>query len=212
MVFRSIHISALPLVAVLALGSTLWAQSAEVTATDALVPAAHILTIKFKGKIGPLLSGSDPLGLDGLSGTVTIKANESLSPTKHTANSATYMLPAGAISVVAGSNRFKTTQPSKMVINLLNTADTLTLDIAGPDGLQVTSTTFLKAGSWTTAVLKHPAVFTPSPQKLTAAKTASGPGCKIQYIIEGTTSVLGFAGTGSNSATAEPMFSEGLSQ
>ena len=71
-----------------------------------------------------------------------------------------------------------------MVINLTSTADTLTFIIAGKvDGvsLMVTDTSYLKAGSWTTAVLKHPGVFSPSPQKLTAAKTAGGPGSKIKY-------------------------------
>lgn len=199
MVSKGIQTSVLLLAAVLALGSTISAQSTEVTATDVLAPAAT-LTITLKGKIGPILSGTDPLGLNGLSGTVTIMAKESLSPTKHTATSATYKLPAGAITVTAGSNKFKTTAPSTMIINLLSTADTLTLVVAVQDvfTVQVTDTTFLKAGSWTTAVLKHPTVFKPSPQKLTSAKSASGPGCKIKYVVEGSTSVLGFAGTGSN--------------
>jgi hypothetical protein len=196
------------IVAFLVPGCTAWAQSIEVGAVN---PATHTLTITVKGTIGPILSGSDPLGLDGKSGTVKILARESLTPTKHAATSATYTLPPGAITVMAGSNKFSTKSPSKMVINLTSTADTLTLIIAGQVNgvsLMVTDSNFLKAGSWTTAVLKHPGVFSPSPQKLTAAKTAGGPGCKIKYTVFGNTSVLGFSGTALNSATVDPVLPE----
>jgi hypothetical protein len=196
------------IVAFLVLGCTTWAQSIEIGAVN---PVTHTLTITVKGMIGPILSGSDPLTLDGKSGTVKILASESLTPTKRTATSATYTLPAGAITVTAGTNKFTTKSPSKMVINLTSTADTLTLIIAGQVNgvsVMVTDTTFLKAGSWTTAVLKHPGVFAPSPQKLTAAKTAGGPGCKIKYTVFGITSVLGFKGTASNSATVDPLLPE----
>jgi hypothetical protein len=196
------------IVAFLVLGCTTRAQSIEIGAAN---PVTHTLTITVKGTIGPILSGSDPLTLDGKSGTVKILASESLKPTKHTATSATYTLPAGAITVTAGTKKFQTKSPSKMVINLTSTADTLTLIIAGQvDGVSVmvTDTTFLKAGSWTTAVLKHPGVFAPSPQKLTAAKTAGGPGCKIKYTVFGNASILGFNGTASNSATVDPVLPE----
>ena len=196
------------IVAVLVPGCTAWAQSIKVGGVN---PATHTLTITVKGTIAPILSGSDPLRFDGQSGTVKILASESLTPTKHTATSATYTLPPGAITVTAGSNKFSTKSPSKMVINLTSTADTLTLIIAGQVNgvsLMVTDTNFLKAGSWTTAVLKHPGVFSPSPQKLTAAKTAGGPGCKVKYTVFGNTSVLGFSGTALNSATVDPVLPE----
>jgi hypothetical protein len=199
MLSRVVRTFALVLVAVLSLSSAIWAQSIAVTTLN---PATQTLTITLKGMIGPILSGSDPLGLNGLSGTVTIMAKESLSPIKHTSTSATYRLPAGAIKVTAGSNHFATKSPSKMIINLLSSADTMTLQVAGPDGLQVVDTTYLQAGSWSSAVLKHPTVFTPSPQKLTSAKTANGPGCKIKYTIFSETTVLGFSGTGSNKSGA----------
>ena len=206
MLSKSRHKFAWVFAAVIVLGCAVWAQTAEID--TAVVPATHTLTITVKGTIGPLLSGSDPLGLDGKNGTVKIMASESLNPTKHTATSATYTLPAGAITVTAGSTKFSTKSPSKMVINLGSTADTFTLIIAGKvEGfsVMVTDANYLKAGSWTTAVLKHPTTFAPSPQKLTAAKTATGPGCKVKYTVDGDTSVLGFSGTASNSATADPV-------
>jgi hypothetical protein len=204
---RIVHTSALMLAILLMPGSTIWAQSIEITSADPslVVPATHTLTITIKGTLGPILSGGDPLGLNGQSGKITVMASESLSPTKHTATSATYTLPAGAITVVAGTNHFTTTSPSKMTVSLLSTADTLTLVVAGPEGLMATDTTYLKAGSWTNAVLKHPTVFKHTPQKLTSAKTAGGPGCKLKYTILGSTTVLGFHGTGSDSATADPV-------
>jgi len=189
-------------VAVVVLGCAVWAQSVEISAVS---PATHTLTITIKGTIEPILSGSDPLGLDGKSGVVTLMASESLSPTSHTSTSATYKLPAGAITVTAGGKKFTTKSPSKMIIKLTSTADTLTLILTGPDSAVVTDTTYLKANSWTTAVLKHPGVFSPSPQKLTSATTASGPGCKVKYTVFGSTTVLGFHGTGSSSATVDPV-------
>jgi len=189
-------------VAVVVLGCAVWAQSVEISAVS---PATHTLTITIKGTIEPILSGSDPLGLDGKSGVVTLMASESLSPTSHTSTSATYKLPAGAITVTAGGKKFTTKSPSKMIINLMSTADTLTLILKGPESAVVTDTTYLRTGSWTTAVLKHPGVFSPSPQKLTSATTASGPGCKVKYTVFGSTTVLGFHGTGSSSATVDPV-------
>jgi hypothetical protein len=199
---KVVRTSVLILVAVVVLGCAVWAQSIEIAAAA----PTTTLTISIKGTIGPVLSGSDPLGLDGKSGTVTVLASESLSPTKHTATSATYTLPPGAIKVTAGSNKFTTKSPSKMIINLTSTADILTLIVTDTkNGLLVTDTTFLKAGSWTTAVLKHPGVFKPSPQTLKSATTAGGRGCKVKYTIFGSTTVLGFHGTGSNTAAADPV-------
>jgi hypothetical protein len=202
MLAKMLRRSALVLVSVVVLGGAVWAQSMVITAVS---PATHTLTITLKGTIEPILSGSDPLGLDGKSGTIMIMASESLSPTKHTATSATYTLPAGAVTVTAGGKKFTTKSPSKMTIHLMSTADTLTLILNGPDSAVVTDTTFLKTGSWTTAVLKHPGVFTPSPQTLKTATTAGGPGCKVKYTVFGSTTVLGFHGTGSSSATVDPV-------
>jgi hypothetical protein len=198
------HTSALILVAVLVLGCSLWAQSIE----EAVIPSTKTLTITLQGTIEPILSGTDPLGLDGQSGKLTMMASESLSPTKHTSTSATYTLPAGAITVVAGTNKFTTTSPSKMTIKLTSTADTLTLVASGPEGLMLTDTTYLKAGSWTNAVLKHPTPFAPSPQKVKSARTSGGPGCKVKYTVIGTTTVLGFHGTASNKDAVDPVLSD----
>ncbi len=202
MLSKVVRRSALVLVTVVVLGCAVSAQSVDISAVN---PATHTLTISIKGTVGPILSGSDPLGLDGKSGKVTVLASESLSPKSHTATSATYSLPAGAVTVTAGGKKFTTKSPSKMVINLTSTADTLTLIVSGPDGSVVTDTTFLKTGSWTAAVLKHPGVFKPSPQTLKSATTAGGPGCKLKYMLFGSTTVLGFHGTGASSSTVDPV-------
>ena len=196
----------LTLTAVFALASRLPAQSTDSNGYGH--PPAKTLSIVVKGTLGPVLSGSDPLGLNGESGKVAIKASESLSPTKHTSNSATYKLPAGAITLTFGSEKYKTTSASTMTVTLTSTADTLTVSATGPDGAQVTSLAYLKTGSWTNAVLKHPTTFTPSPQKLTAAKSDNGPGSKVSYTIFGSKTVLGLSGTASSSDPAPEVFSE----
>ena len=74
---------------------------------------------------------------------------------------------------------------------------TSTVSVSGIDGTVVGS--HLAKASFTTAVLKHPQRFKPSPQNLTSATTASGPGSKIKYTVPllGST-VLGLTGKASN--------------
>ena len=73
MLFEKTRKSTLVLLAALMLGGAVWAQTMDVATT--VVPATHTLTINIKGTIGPILSGSDPLGFDGKSGTVTVLAS-----------------------------------------------------------------------------------------------------------------------------------------
>lgn len=188
--------------AVLLLVPGLWAQSIA----SHRAPSGRTLTITIMGTLGPVLSGSDPLGANGQGGTLTVQASESLSPTKHTSNSATYTLPAGAMTITVGSNKFKTKSKSTMVVKLTNSADILTLIAKGSiDGVdfQITGTAYLQPHSWTNSVLKHPTTFSPSPQNLTAAKKFNGPGSKVSYKIFGSTTVLGLSGTASNSDSAD---------
>ncbi|MGA8442406.1 MAG: hypothetical protein WB762_16300 [Candidatus Sulfotelmatobacter sp.] len=192
-------------VAVFALGYTCWAQSPDDAAVSLGDATTHTLTITIKGTIGPILSGSDPLALDGKAGSIKLVASESLSPSKHTSTSATYSLPAGAIVATGGKRTLATKTPSTMSISLTKAADILTLIFAGPDGLVVTDTGFFEPDSWTTAVLKHPGVFQPTPQDLKSATKAGGSGCQVKYTIKGSTTVLGFTGTASNSDPADPV-------
>jgi hypothetical protein len=204
MLSRIVRASALFLVALVVLGRVTWAQS---TADATVSQPTETLTITISGTLGPILAGSDPIGADGQSGTVTILASESLSPTKHTKTSATYTLPAGAITANVGGTVFTSNAPAKMTIKLAKKADTLTLIFASSvEGFSftITDTTALAPGSWTTAVLENPGVFTPSPQTLTAAKSATGAGSKFQYTFEGTATVLGVDGTASSSADVDP--------
>jgi hypothetical protein len=207
--------SALALFAVFALGCGTWAQSSDHNNEDTIVNSTtRTLETTIKFTLGPVLSGADPGGGDGKSGKVTILASESLSPTNHARSSATYTLPAGAITVNAEGRTFTTTHPSKMTIKLGSMADILTLifttNVRGAV-VTLTSTTFLESGSWTAAVLKHPEVFKRSPQKLTAAESATEPGSKVQYVYDGKT-VLGLSGSASNADTEDPVLPDDLDQ
>jgi len=189
---------------VLLVASGVWAQP-----TARREPDAKTLTITIMGTLGPVLSGSDPIGANGKHGTLAVKASESLSPTKHTSNSATYTLPAGAMTITVGSYKFTTKSPSTMMVKLTNSADILTLVAKGSiDGVdfQVTGTAYLQSNSWTNKVLKHPTTFSPSPQTLTAAKKANGPGSKVEYTAQGFGStILGLSGSASNSDSADDL-------
>jgi hypothetical protein len=166
-------------------------------------PPPTTLSIVIDGTAGPILQGSDPLGLNGQSATLTVLACESLKPTKHTNTSATYKIPAGAITVTFDGNTYQTTSPSKMTVKLGAKADTLTLVSAvTQDGVTVmiTDTTSLAAGSWTNAVLQHPLPFAPTPQ------TIASPASKLKYsaLPLGTT-VVGISGTAADSDAPDPV-------
>lgn len=204
MVSKTVRTCVLVLVAVLVGICTIWAQSTD----GAALNPAHTLTISIHGTLGPILAGSDPAGLDGKNGSLSVLASESLKPVQHTENSATYQLPAGAITVKADGINYSSKSPSKMIITLAGKADILALVLAisveGQD-VVITDTTYLAKGSWTRTVLKHPTVFLPSPQKLTSAKTADGPGCKLKYTVDESATVLGFSGSASSRSSADPV-------
>lgn len=192
MSYKALRRYLLAITAILAIGASTLASAADLTG---ITPSAKTLTITINGTLGPVLSGSDPLGLNGQNGMLTLMASEKLSPKKHTSNSATYILPAGAVVVTVGNNQFQTSSPSTLVITLGSSADVLTLSAPGPDGLKVVGTADLKSGSWGNAILKHPGLFKPSPQDLAPAKNSNGPGSKVKYTIFGSSTVLGLKGT-----------------
>lgn len=186
--------SAWALAAVLASNGATWAQSDE-----SPVANAGILTIVLDGTLGPVLSGSDPAGLNGQSATVTVTAKESLTTYKTNADSASYHLPAGAITVDVNGTDYTSTKRSNMTIKLTGKADLLTFKSSlNIDGYTVTvvDTSSLQTGSWTNAVLQHPALFSPSPQNL------SSPSSKFQYTVFGERTVLGVTGAISDSDAA----------
>jgi hypothetical protein len=163
---------------------------------------AASITYTINGTLGPVLSGSDPLGANGKSGVLTATASTTLVPTSKTSTTATYTLPAGAITVVIGGTSYGTTGTSTLKY---------TFPAAGPDNMVITTkisigglsgtvvgTASLAKGSFTGAVTKHPRKFTPSPQTLTAATKAGGPGSQIKYTSILGSTVLGLNGTASN--------------
>jgi len=162
---------------------------------------AATITYTIKGTIGPVLAGSDYLSANGKSGTLTAKANTLAVPTSHTATSATYKLPAGAITVVIGGTSYQTGASTLKYTFPAAGPDTMVITTAISDnGLNgtVVGTASLAKGSFTSAVIKHPQKFKPSPQALTAATTASGPGSKVKYSSVLGTCVLGLKGSASN--------------
>jgi len=166
------------------------------------------LTMAIQGTLGPLLSGPDPKGINGKTGNLTIKISESATPVSTTSDSATYLVPAGGITEVIGTNSFTTTAPGKMKIRLTSSADILTVSFHSKGDTITTMWVFLAPGSWNTAVLINPLPFSPSPQTLTAATTAGGPGTKVKYRYRGTVTFLGLNGSASNSAAAVPDIEE----
>jgi len=181
--------------AVLVATGATWAQ-----AQDGGHAPAKALTIILDGTLGPVLSGSDPAGLDGDSATVTVTASEALKPYRSTAKSASYHIPAGDVIVDVDGTEYKSTSRSSMTVKLGSKADLLsfkaTLKIDGFT-VNVSDVSSLQTGSWTKSVLQHPAPFSPSPQDLTE------PSSTFTYIVFGETTVLGVTATASSSDTAD---------
>jgi hypothetical protein len=162
---------------------------------------AASITYTISGTLGPILSGSDPLKANGESGVLTAVASTKLTPTKKTKTSATYTLPAGAITVNIDGTNYGTTGTSTLELTFPAAGpDTMvfsaTLSVDGFSG-SVVGTASLAKGSFTKAALKHPTSFSPSSQTLTPATTAKGKGSKVEYdvAILGGSSTLGVSGT-----------------
>ena len=157
--------------------------------------SANSFTITLAGTLGPVLSGSDPAGLDGQSATVAVTVKSTLNPYRTRANSADYHIAPGDVTVTVNNTKYTSTSRSAMIVKLGSTADLLsfkaTLTI---DGFRVTvlDTSTLQSGSWTTAALQHPQLFSPSPQNLTE------PASTFTYTVLGGTTALGVTGTASN--------------
>ena len=154
------------------------------------------------GTLGPVLSGSDPLGANGQSGTLTATISSAATPKSTTSTSATYSVPQGAVKVVIGGTTYTTSGPATIVYDFPSTSNskiviTATVKVLGISG-NVTGTAQLAKGSFTSAVKTHPTKFKPSPQTLTPATKAGGPGSQVSYKALGSTTVLGLSGSASN--------------
>jgi hypothetical protein len=191
MAFHIIRASALIAGSILVTSGMAGAQSG-----DRALPPAATLTIVLDGTLGPVLSGSDPAGLNGDSATITIKASESLTPFKVTAKSASYHIPAKDIVLSVNGNNYSPSSRYNLVINLGKTANTMTFSGKAKLGFvstNVSEVSTLAAGSWSKTVRQHLVAFSPSPQTLTE------PNSQFTYSFEGQDTVLGVTGTAANS-------------
>jgi len=154
---------------------------------------AQNLTITLNGTLGPIQSGSDPLGANGATATATFTVSTTANPISSTATSATYRLPAGAVTATLSNGiSFTSTAAWKMKVTLAATHDRLVCSGPGPLGTTVSATSYMRHNSWTNGVLTHPTAFTPTPQNLRPPRST------LKYTLAGSSTVLGFTGTISN--------------
>lgn len=160
-----------------------------------LLPAATTtVDITITGVLSPVLAGSDPLNVNGQTGTIQIKADEGLSPSNHSGSSSQYELPVGAIRVSAGALNYVSTTRSTIIVTLTHEADVLTVVAGSPIVSTLAATIYLAPGSWKNTVLTHPAPFHPSPQNIISATTNGGKGSQVTYLLAGKATVLGLTG------------------
>jgi len=136
---------------------------------------AQAATIVYTGT-GTLkkLSGSDPGGAGGKTGTIAISVSSTANPTSHTATSGTYRLAAGAIQVTFNGSTYSNSSAATMKLSAAAAASTITVtgnfSVSGVTA-KVKGVVSLKKGSFTSAVSKHPMAFKPTPQTLTSPKS-----------------------------------------
>ena len=159
------------------------------------------LTITLTGTLS-LISGPDCLTASGESATASAMIGESATPTSSTADSATYKIPAGGVTATVGATTFTSTKPWTMKVTLAATHDVLAMSGPGPLGTTVKATSTLRKGSWTSAVLLHPAPFGSSPRKQAPSHS------KLQYtaplVCSGATA-LAVTGSISNSEATSQL-------
>lgn len=187
--FRKLREGALVALALMSIAGTADAQGFGRASGKAI-------TIILDATLGPVISGNDPAHLDGQSATVTVLVKTSLNPYKTTASSASYHIPAGAITVDVNGTNYTSTSRSSMIVKLGKNADLLTLkgrlEISGFN-VAISDISALQSGSWTSDVLQHPQLFAPSPQDITE------PSSTFTYTVIGETTKLGVTGTAANS-------------
>jgi len=140
-------------------------------AAAVVAPAQSTVTYTITGTLGPVLGGTDCLGLDNMMLSLTASISSKSVPIKTTTVSATYKLPAGSVSVTIGGTNFKNTKPWTVTYILNSTSDNLTFAGAGMSGTTYIINANLKVKSFPPTVLGttgHPSVFKPSPQTLTS--------------------------------------------
>jgi len=159
--------------------------------------SAATITYSLNGTLGPNLNGgADCLGGNGATATASAMASSTLTPKSTTTNSATYSLPAGAVTAAVGTISFTSTKPWNMKYTLGSKADTFTLSGPGPLGSSVTAVSSMVPGSFPKSVISatgHPTPIAKAhePQNLTQ------PASFLQYSAPLCTSPtkLGFTGT-----------------
>src|SRR5579871_1936989 len=77
-----------------------------------------MITFTIQGTLGPVISGSDPLGISGSTAVLTATLHSSATPTGSTSDSATYTLPAGSVTLQLGALNLTSSGPFSLKITL----------------------------------------------------------------------------------------------
>ena len=174
--------------------------------------AASTLDFSGSGTLSPLLSGSDPLGLNGQPFSFAGFIDESATPT----TCPTGIPIAATVCYTVPANQF-TGKIGQQPLITITTPSTLALVIpaSGPETLEVqfnvlsyvvTAVLELAPGSFAPGEMKHPGPFNPSTQTVAAATSVPPPvnGSSVQYCetscSTGSVTWLGLAGTVSSVA------------
>jgi hypothetical protein len=169
----------------------------------------YTITYSLTGPLGPNLNnGPDCLGLNTFAATASAMVSSTAVPTSTTTNSATYTLPAGAVTAAAGTLSFTNTTPWTMKYKLTAKGDSLTLSGVGPLSAVVTANSALVVGSFPKTVLGktgHPSPLAKAHQP----QPLSSPGSYLSYTVPPPLSCaltkLGFTGSAGSVPAAPPF-------
>jgi hypothetical protein len=179
-----------PLFGVIALALTCMALS---------IPArAGTITLETSGTLGPLMSGIDPLKLNGGSFLVTGMLDQSSAPTSITADSATYSIP-GTLDITVGDLDFGNLFGTLTLVDPSSGPDTVALDFSVSElGFVpiVTATLSLPAGTLNGTGLQDYSASVSEPDSMFTFQLPAG-----SSLLTGT---LGITGVTSASSETSP--------
>jgi hypothetical protein len=151
------------------------------------VQQGETLDFNLDGIWGPIVKGTDPLGLNGQESELFIDGlSASETPISSTADSATYLIPGGDVYfyLSVGILNYYPTSPWKMKITLGAKSDTVEFSGLGPSGTSLASTSLaftvsLPPGTWTTAVLSNPTAPNPGQPTVLSGNVEYSLGCFV---------------------------------
>jgi len=151
------------------------------------------IVYSFNGVLGPVQSGTDPLGLEGQTFLLTASISPTEKPVRTWKTSSDFGFGPDVWIFINGGNPLSNLGIWKLSVTVGSSYDKVGFSgnyTGGPyKGVIMGITGYIEAGSWPTGSLRHPMRFSPSPQNVIPPLSV------LHYTPpDGAATVLGFTG------------------